>query len=66
MSHVAVIVGISGLERYLDRERRETTDKKQAKRFRSPVAAESAAKAHIGAFPPVIQRQMGYQVVEAA
>lgn len=64
-SHVAVIVGISGAERYLGRDRREVPEKKEAKRFRSPDAAERAAKAHIEAFPPVITRSMKYRVIPA-
>lgn len=64
MSHVAIIVGIAGGERYLDRERVETTELKRAKRFRSPVSAEQAARAHVDAFPPCIRRNMAFRVEE--
>lgn len=64
MSHVAVIVGVSGEERFLA-DHRVVSEKKQAKKFRSEASAETAAKAHIAAFPAVIQRHMTYQVVPA-
>lgn len=61
MSHVAVIVGIMGGERYLAKGH-EVTEVKKARKFRSEKAAEQAALAHIRAYPPVIQRAMKYQV----
>lgn len=61
MSHVAIIVGVSGIERYL-RGREESVDQKRAQRFRTERAAERAAISHINAFPPVVQRYMAYRV----
>jgi hypothetical protein len=61
MSHVAIIVGIAGGERYLAHGK-ETIEAKQARKFRSEKAAEQAARDHIRAHPPFIQRLMKYQV----
>lgn len=64
MSHVAIIVGVLGGKRFLA-DRTEVSEAKRAKKFRSERAAEEAAKAHIAAFPAVIQRHMTYEVVPA-
>jgi hypothetical protein len=56
-AHVAVIVGISGNERFLCH--REVVDDRQlAQRFRSERAAIEAANAHLKAFPAIISRNM--------
>lgn len=60
-AHVAIISGISGCERYLARGR-ETPEEKRARRFRSAEAAREAAQAHIGTYPKVVQRAMGFRV----
>lgn len=60
-AHVAVIVGISGLERYLVRQG-EVTERKRARKFRSEQSAARAADEHIKAQPGVIQRAMKYRV----
>lgn len=65
VSHVAKITGIAGETRYLA-DRAEVTEVKRARKFRSEQAAETAAKAHIKAFPPVIQRSMAFEIVPAA
>lgn len=67
MSHIAIIEGISGIERFLnpDAPKGEVTEVKKAKRFRSEKAAEQAATEHIGNHPRVIQRAMKYRVVPA-
>lgn len=62
MSYVAVIEGISGVERFLSRDGPETPEKKNARRFRSEATAIAAAKAHVNAFPKVITRAMKYRV----
>ncbi len=61
MSHVAIITGISGVERFL-KGRSETPEAKEAQRFRSEETARRAAQAHIEAFPPVVRRQMKFIV----
>jgi hypothetical protein len=76
MSHVAIIVGVSGNERYLSREYHaahpraaagvtETTERRRAKPFRSENSAQAAADLHLKSFAPHIQRAMAYRV-EAA
>lgn len=60
-----MITGVGGGERYLGRDRSEVNEAKHAKKFRSPDAAATAARAHIEAFPPVIQRAMKFKVEEA-
>jgi hypothetical protein len=65
MSFLAIIGGISGLERYLGVDGVETLDLKKAKRFRSEASATAAARAHVNAFPPVITRAMKYKVLPA-
>lgn len=65
MSYVAVISGISGVERYLGRDKCETPEKKKAKRFRSEDSARRAAEEHVQAFPPVITRAMQFRVEPA-
>lgn len=62
MAHVAVIVGISDVERFLAPNGTESWEEKGARRFRSPETAKAAAQAHIKAFPPVIQRYMKFRV----
>jgi hypothetical protein len=62
MSHVAVIVGISGNERFLARENGETAEKKRARRFRSEDSAKRAAESHIVGHAPVIARALSYRV----
>lgn len=61
MTYIAVIEGISGAQRYLERGR-ETPEEKKARRFRSEESAKAAAEAHINAFPPVVRRQMKFEV----
>jgi hypothetical protein len=60
-SCVAVIVGISGAERYL-KGSEEVTQRERAQRFRSPASAEAAAKRVVDAQPDVIRRHMAYRV----
>lgn len=62
MSFVAIITGIAGGERFLDRARAETPDPKKAKPYRSERAATTDAKAHVESYPAVIQRAMKYRV----
>lgn len=69
MSHVAVIVGISGRERYLARagtsRNGEVPDRKHARRFRCAASAETAAQTHIATFKPLVQRLVSYRVEPA-
>jgi hypothetical protein len=66
MSHVAVIVGVSGREFFLSREGKPTETAKQAQSFRSDGAAERAAKAHINTvereFGKTVARYMSYRI----
>jgi hypothetical protein len=61
VSHVVVIEGISGLQRYLAHHR-EVNDQKHAQRFRSEQSAAIAARQHVNAFPRIIARQMRFEV----
>jgi hypothetical protein len=61
LAHLVVIEGISGLQRFLA-HRREVNDQKHAQRFRSEQSAAVAAREHIAAYPPVVQRQMRFTV----
>lgn len=63
-THVAVIVGISGNERFLC-HREVVDDRKLAQRFRSEKSARIAADAHLKEWPGVIQRQMKFRVEPA-
>jgi hypothetical protein len=60
-THVVIIEGLSGRQRYLARGL-EVDEQKHARRFRSEGSATAAARAHIEAFPRVIQRQMRFEV----
>lgn len=62
VSHVAVIVGISGKEFVLDRALRIAEERKKAKTFRSERAAHEAAQQHIAAQAPCVARGMAYRV----
>lgn len=64
MSHVVVIVGISGREAWLDRDGRETMVAKEAKPFRSADAAKRAADDYFNSLKPFISRQMEYRIEE--
>lgn len=60
-SCVAVIVGLSGLERYLGDEG-EVPALKRARRFRSERSADEAARIYLGTQAPCIQRLLKYRV----
>lgn len=59
----AVIEGIGGEERYLDRKGGETVVARRIWHFRTETAAATAARAHIDAYPRVVQRAMRFRVV---
>lgn len=60
---VAVIVGISGNERYLmDEEGHETHMLRRAKRFGSDKRAGNAATARIALEKPVVAKHMSFRV----
>lgn len=68
MSHVAVIVGISGRERFLARDARlhpETTERKRAKGFRSDSAAKRAAEGYLERYQPCVRKHMAFRVEPA-
>lgn len=69
MSHLAIIIGISGCERYLARDgatpNGEVERVNEARRFRAADSAERAAREHIGRFAPCVQRHMGFVVKPA-
>jgi hypothetical protein len=68
MSHHAIIAGLSGSERYMAKDgaaHPETSNAKQARRFRSAESAGTAAKTYLATFPGFIQRGMSFRV-EAA
>jgi hypothetical protein len=64
VSYVAIIVGISGAERFLALRpgEPETPERKRARRFRSEGSARTSAGEHIGSFAPVVARAMSFRV----
>lgn len=66
MAYIAVIVGLSGREFFLDRDGAAIEQEKGARRFRSEPAAESAAQAHLTdvsrRYCPAVARGMSYRV----
>lgn len=65
MSHLAVIVGISGSEYYLGPGEGTTTTRAAARRFRSDGSATTAAERHVNAQPPVVRKHMDFRVEPA-
>lgn len=66
MSHIVVIVGLSGREFFLDRDGAAVEQAKNAKPFRSEHAAVGAAEAHLTEvsrrYCPAVARGMSYRV----
>lgn len=66
MSHIVIIVGLSGREFFLDRDGAAVEQAKSAKPFRSESAATVAAQDHLAGvsrrYCPAVARGMSYRV----
>lgn len=70
MSHIVVIVGLSGREFFLDRDGQAVEAEKKARRFRSEASAAGAGRDHLAAvsqrYCPAVARGMSYRVEPSA